>query len=165
MRTAQISSSLRAIGLVAVLVVFVGCATERSAGFFFEELHGIVRDDRGEPLAGVRIYIGPLHQAVSDSHGRFTFSQLPPGEHTVIARSPGHEDAVTNLQFMNRTQLIQITLVSLTELTEQALSALYLGYLERAGEVLRRMEYVDPTDARTVLVAEVLSTMRQRRGL
>jgi hypothetical protein len=78
---------------------------------------------------------------------------------------PGHEDAIATLQFMNRTQLVQITLVSLTELTEQAISALYQGYLQRAEDVLRRMEYVNPDDPRTVLVADVLSSMRQRSGL
>ncbi len=148
-----------------VLVSCTSCATERSAGFLLEELHGIVRDDQGAPLSGVRIYIGPLHRAVSDGHGRFSLSQLPPGQHTIIARMPGHEDAIATLQFMNRTQLVQITLVSLTELTEQAISALYQGYLQRAEDVLRRMEYVNPDDPRTVLVADVLSSMRQRSGL
>ena len=51
------------------------------------ELHGIVQDERGQPVGGAVVSaVGSTSAfAVSDGDGRFTFRSLPPGPYLVRA--------------------------------------------------------------------------------
>ena len=55
------------------------------------ELHGVTRDEKGEPLAGVVVSaLGSTTVfAVSDREGRFAFRHLPPGPYLVRAHLQG----------------------------------------------------------------------------
>jgi hypothetical protein len=59
------------------------------------ELHGMIRDDQGRPLAGAVVSaLGPKTAfAVSDERGRFTFRPLPPGPYLVRAHLQGYAPA------------------------------------------------------------------------
>lgn len=55
-------------------------------------LSGTVRDDdRGEPLAGVEIFIGDALLASTDSDGVYSLQDLPAGA-TLLFRAPGYEE-------------------------------------------------------------------------
>src|SRR5262245_55446991 len=51
------------------------------------ELHGLVQDDRGQPLAGAIVSaLGSTSAfAISDNEGRFTLRDLPPGPYLLRA--------------------------------------------------------------------------------
>src|SRR4051812_30795433 len=56
------------------------------------ELHGVVRDDRGKPIAGAVVSaLGSMSVfAVSDADGHFTFRALPAGPYLVRAHLRGY---------------------------------------------------------------------------
>jgi hypothetical protein len=59
------------------------------------ELHGIVYDQRGDPLPGAVVSVTGTTTsfAVSDRDGRFAFRNLPPGAYLVRAHLQGHQAA------------------------------------------------------------------------
>jgi outer membrane receptor protein involved in Fe transport len=67
------------------------------------ELHGLIQDDKGKPLAGAVVSaVGPLTTfAVSDRDGRFAFRGLPTGPYLVRAHLQGYVPA--------RGRILQVT--------------------------------------------------------
>jgi hypothetical protein len=55
-------------------------------------LHGHVVDEDGNPIAGARIVVGE-QWLTTDSRGRYSFSALQPGIHTIVASREGYDDA------------------------------------------------------------------------
>jgi hypothetical protein len=76
------------------LLVFAAVAAAPARAAQTGELGGIVVDDAGEPLAGVRVIltspqmIGGAKEVVTDASGEFRFSKLDPGRYTVRLSAP-----------------------------------------------------------------------------
>jgi protocatechuate 3,4-dioxygenase beta subunit len=51
----------------------------------FGILRGRVFDPEGKPAPGVSVEIGPLSEAITDTEGRFTLTNLRPGTYTLLA--------------------------------------------------------------------------------
>jgi len=91
---ASTSGLLPRVG-VAALVAAVGAADVARAAQT-GELGGIVLDDNGEPLAGVRVIlqspqmIGGAKEQTTDMEGGFRFPNLDPGNYTVTLSSPSY---------------------------------------------------------------------------
>jgi hypothetical protein len=67
------------------------------------ELHGTIRDDRGQPLYGAIVSALGLTQAfeISDREGRFSFRSLPAGRYLVRAHLPGYNPTRGSLVHVN----------------------------------------------------------------
>ncbi len=155
--TVHASSTPTLLVMAVITVVTGGCTTSRSPGLLRDQLIGVIRDERGNPVAGALVSTSPLRRSRSDSAGRFRIENLSTGNHTLTVSAEGHQGVTQQVYFASRTQFVQVTLVSLAELTEQAIAALHLGYYQRAQLVADRMMQVNPDDERTVLVLQLIA--------
>ena len=74
--------------LPCVLVFSAGAVSGEPTG----SLTGVVTDEQGQPLEYVSVGVPSLRTgALTDSHGRFTISNLPPGTYSVRASFMGYE--------------------------------------------------------------------------
>jgi len=86
---------LRKLAILVALVGVVVLSTETAHAQSTGMLRGVVFDQTGNPLKGIRIglasptQIGGERIAYSDDQGQFRFLQLAPGAFTLSARTPG----------------------------------------------------------------------------
>ncbi len=57
----------------------------------FADVHGVVTDPAGAPVAGAQIHLlgGPERVATTDAAGGYRFKDLPKGHYTLVASAPG----------------------------------------------------------------------------
>lgn len=142
--------------LLIPLVLLMACTTPAGDGAPGVQIIGSVRNESGDPVAHATVHVGFFHRTTTDDAGRFRLQYLPPGEYTVRIHADGYENARENVTVAGKTSYLQATLTSITELTEQLIVALRLGYPRRAAELSQRMHAIDPDDPRTRLVQHLV---------
>ena len=101
------------------------------------EMHGIIEDDKGRPLAGVVVSaLGSTTVfAVSDRDGRFAFRQLPAGPYLVRAHLQGYVPArgrvIQVSSGARTTQVLSLTRLSTESETPAVLAAGVGGGIEQ----------------------------------
>jgi len=74
-------------------------------------LAGLVTDESGQPLPGATVVVaerrGTPHTAVSDAHGRYLVTELPPGRYVPAAVAPGFSEGAT-IDDRGRSLLAQV---------------------------------------------------------
>jgi len=75
---------------------------------------GVAVDETNIPLPGAIVQLDGQNKAYTDAQGRFTFSNVPEGEHTVVMDYPGYEKVSQKFQsgahLVLRTRLLSSTL-------------------------------------------------------
>jgi RNA polymerase sigma-70 factor (ECF subfamily) len=117
-------------GRVATDIVYVGedvSVVTLSIGGNEVTLTGIVRDDRGSPIAGARVLLtrndrfphqqaahiwrqGRLHREFTDDAGRFVLSGLAPGRQELRVHAPGFVRAARTLREHSGTHTVDVDL-------------------------------------------------------
>jgi len=96
------------LGAVALLAV---PATPLPAQRESAVLHGLVLDTAGAPIASARVTLLELRRTtVSDSAGRFRFSALPRGTHSVSVARLGHQPVVRRVAVEGGDERVEIRL-------------------------------------------------------
>ncbi|MFW5689488.1 MAG: carboxypeptidase-like regulatory domain-containing protein [Spirochaetota bacterium] len=149
-----------AIVLVAVMVVLAvsGCASGIAQhGFERADLHGIVFDLSGRPIAGAEVSVDGLARVHTDLTGRFVLPGAPAGPIRLAAHGEGYEARVVELSFVDRRQIAYLRLASARELGALSESKARAGAYGEAADLARRALAADPgSRAVRFLVASLL---------
>ncbi len=95
--------SPREIGLVTVAAISLAA----SPGFAQSVLRGIVVTEGGDPIRNAQVTVAKLElQATVGPVGEFTFTTIPSGKFTVVARAIGFEPIVRELRFSGRDTVL-----------------------------------------------------------
>ena len=83
--------------LTAVVSVALLCTAALNAQSTFGTIAGLVRDSAKAPLADAMVTVtkkdgSAIRTTISSSSGLFTFADVPPGEYSAVAQSPGLPD-------------------------------------------------------------------------
>ena len=118
------------LGFASVLVVAllgVSCASQQAGdGLAFDAapLFGMVYDEENQPCAGVRLAVDGREGPLSDVRGRFVVPDLARGEHQLVARKDGYEDLAVSIAFLERTDVLHLSMTSFDQLLGMAQEAL-----------------------------------------
>jgi hypothetical protein len=135
--------------LLAALLA-VSCASEKARdGLAFDTapLFGMVYDGDNQPCAGVRLSVDGSEGPLSDLRGRFVVPDLARGEHRLVARKEGYEDLSIRIAFLNRTDVLHVSMTSFDQLLGMVQEALRDNRFDDAAASLARAERLDASDA------------------
>jgi tetratricopeptide (TPR) repeat protein len=149
---------------VIVLLAFTplaGClstAAHQPQDFAEAPLYGMVYDYDNLSCAEAIVIVDEKEEARSDINGRFVVTTLPRGHHQVIVRKDGYEDCRIGFEFLNRTQVLYVRIISASQLMRQVEGALEQKDLARARQLLDRTLAVAPKNpvARYLLAVYLL---------
>lgn len=125
--------------LVSVLC-FASCITQKDDYRNFETapLFGMVYDNDNQPCAGVSIIVDGQEGSVSDINGRFIVADLARGSHKISTSKEGYEVLDVSLEFLNKSQVLYLQIISFDQLLAKAERALEQGDAETAKRMLDR---------------------------
>jgi hypothetical protein len=134
---------------VAALLA-VSCASQKNVDqqtFDKAPLFGMVYDEDNQPCSGVYLTVDSQPGPVTDIRGRFVVSDLARGDHRIVANKAGYEALSASVTFLNRTDVLHLTIVSFSQLLGMAEKSLSDLKWEDARGFLKRAEALDPGDA------------------
>jgi tetratricopeptide (TPR) repeat protein len=144
---------LRAAGLALLsllsLSLLLSCVTYRERRlreFRSAPLMGVVFDGEQKPCVGALIAVDGRAGPRTDINGRFLIDSLTRGDHRIGVEKPGYEPLEVSIHFLDRTQVLYLSVVSLGQLLRQAEEALDRQKLGDADGLLRRAEALNPED-------------------
>ncbi len=117
-----------------ILLPVLSCRTAGKGDFEKAALSGMVYDYENRPVSGVSIFIDEKFIISSDVNGRFILPDVKRGEHVLEFRKKGHERLVTDIDFLNRTQVLYIKILSLNQI------------LNRVEELYEKKEWAEASD-------------------
>jgi hypothetical protein len=165
-RTAGIGLAL--VFFLAFSLVLAGCATPPPPGEFENaELHGMIYDQDGTAVAWAVIRSGET-QTVSDIRGRFSLPLMERGPVELVVTAEGHLPLQVRALFVNRTQVLHLTLTSRRTVAGQIREALANGDPEGARrESLRALSHFtdDPLFRYLLAVSELRAGRAQAAQL
>ncbi len=136
--------------LLKPLVIVIAAALFSCASYLNTQLEefanadllGMIYDNDNQACSGVRVTVDGLTGPVSDVNGRFTLPNLSRGKHALSVKKEGYEPADFQIEFLNRTQIVYLKVLSFEQilsLAERALNDRKIGeaegYLERAKKI------------------------------
>lgn len=159
--------------LAVAALVLTSCATEyRYVGAFRRaDLAGVVYPASGgaesRGVAGARISLNGEEEVVADSRGRFLLPRVRIGGHRLEVRREGYLPVERRIEFLNRSEIVYVRLLSVEEARRQAVRAYESGRLDRAEDLARRLVEYREGDlvGRYLLAARALARGRASRGL
>jgi len=118
-------------------------------------------------VAGARISLDGEKEVVADSQGRFLLPRVRTGTHTLRVRREGYLPVERRIEFLNRSEIVYVRLLSVEEARLRAVRAYESGRLDPAEELARRLVEYQEGDlvARYLLAARALSRGQPSRGL
>ena len=154
----------KAFGALLVSVLIVSCASQDAGDprqFEKAPLFGMMYDEDNQPCSGVNLLLDGATSAgngiVTDVRGRFVLPGLSRGEHAVVARKDGYEELSVKIQFLNRTDVLFLRMVSFGQLLADAEKALEDRRWDQAEGFLARAEKLDARDAALLYLRAVRS--------
>jgi tetratricopeptide (TPR) repeat protein len=147
---------------VMVLLAFLltACASQQKAeilDFDTAPLFGMIYDKDNQPCAGVAINIDGTQGPVTDIRGRFILPDVTRGAHTVVAQKEGFEKLTVTVQFLNKTDVLYLNIMSFSELLTKAENALKEMKWDDADAFLSRAEKLDSEDSIFLYLRAVLA--------
>ncbi len=140
---------LCACALLAVLL-FISCASQDTVdiiNFDKAALFGMIYDDDNQPCAGAALTIDGKKGQITDIRGRFVLPDLSRGKHVLIARKEGYEDLTSAFEFLNKTDVVYLRIVSFSQLLSKAERTLEERKWDDADAFLGRAEKIDAGDS------------------
>lgn len=143
-------------GCIIFLLLFVTSCSSIKTFKGISDLHGAVYDVKNRPVSGCVIIVDGKERTMTDTGGKFTVSGLKSGSYTLETKSPESESFKEEIEFLNETQFILITVIdneTLFDLTEAELEK--KNYL-KAQEYITRLVAIDKNNANTIMYTAVV---------
>ncbi len=137
--------------LLLIIVLIFSCRSIDDSGFSpFSEapLFGIFYDSESSPVVGAEVVLDNGNPVITDINGRVLFSQVSCGEHSVVISKEGFEETRMELNFVNRSQVLYSTLISLQNILDNLESSLQTDKITEAKSFLERALKIDSDDIR-----------------
>jgi len=142
---------VRTVTLILLSVLlFASCASYKQVDqqtFDTAPLFGMIYDEDNQPCAGVQLTVDGTAGPVTDIRGRFVVPDLPRGDHGIVARKEKYEDLALSISFLNRTDVLHLTMTSFGQLLGSAQKSISDMRWSEAGGYLERAERLDGEDA------------------
>lgn len=147
--------------MVLVLVALTGCLTARDPITFQRApLFGMIYDADNQPVADATVTVNGRRCFQSGAMGRVVIPNLARGTHMISVEKAGHELLELEIEFLTRTQVLYLRMVSFEHLLCDAEAAMSRGRLEEAAELLARAKALDPDDPRARYAGALLDYRR-----
>lgn len=133
--------------LLSSIAILAGCMSQNARPpqeFTEAPLYGMVYDFDNQSCPEAIVIVDDREQARSDINGRFVVTALPRGRHRVVVRKEGYEECGMDFEFLNRTQVLYVRIISASQLMRQIEGALEERDLARARQLLDRTLSVAP---------------------
>lgn len=134
-RARVLSRALTLSCVMAVAIVTAGCATGIAGPFVRSPMHGMVYDGRNQPVALVTVQIDGGRPVASDVNGRFTVPGVRHGRRSIHAWKPGYRTVNETVEFVQRTQVLYVRILTADDLVDAAVSLLRAGRYTAAAEL------------------------------
>jgi len=157
MRT-RLSAPILAFTLISLLG---SCASVTTPRFRRTDVLGVVYDEQGLPVPGATIRLAGKNCGLSDSFGRFNCRGVRPGTPVMVVRASGYEPLSREVSVYSRRTLVRIDLVSLAALVDDAIEAARSGHRRRLRALCDRVDAIDNTDPRSVLLRELVASLAE----
>lgn len=138
-----------------LLMIFMSCTSVRP----FKgtaDLHGAVYDVKNRPVAGCTILIEGNEKALTDTNGRFVLYGLKSGVYEIETKSLISEAYRGQIEFLNETQYVLITVIDVDTLCESAEKYIDAMNVEKAEEAIYRILAVNGNNSNAVMYLAVL---------
>ena len=153
MRPLMRRMQLRAAGLALLSLLslpsLLSCVTyreKRLREFTSASLMGVVFDAEQKPCVGALVTVDGREGPRTDINGRFLIESLTRGDHRIGVQKDGYESLETQVSFLQRTQVLYLSVVSQGQLLSEAEEALDRQKLADADDLLRRAEALNSED-------------------
>ncbi len=151
--------------LAACLVLACSCNTYLSTKpeeFASADLFGMIYDHHNQACPGVRVSIDGAAGPLSDVNGRFTLPNISRGRHAISVKKESFEEASFDIEYLSRTQVVYLKIISFSQILELAENALTERKLAEAGSFLARAEKIDDDNPLLLYLKAVLELKRGR---
>ena len=108
--------TLAAILLLQLLLF--ACETTPPTDFESAALLGMIYSVTNRPVPNMAIELDGQRTIRSDIEGRFIFTEVKKGEHTIVAAVDDYEPITYSFGFTDRTQVLHLIAVSLSDLVK-----------------------------------------------
>jgi hypothetical protein len=147
------------------ITLFDSCSTWKDpSDFESAPLYGMVYDERKQPCSGVEIRIDrPSNvylRSITDVNGRFMAPHVRRGKHILFLSKPGYEPREIVFEFLNRTQVFHVRMVSGAKLLLEFEQALLREHLDAAREYAVRISKVGGFEGIAVFLHALLAYKR-----
>jgi tetratricopeptide (TPR) repeat protein len=143
---AVVALLLLATGLFLPLSSCLSRPSNQPASLEEYPMQGMVYDDDNQPSAGAWIYYDGQKGPQTDIRGRFVLYGLARGVHRIEVRKDGYEPVDTTVEFVDRSQVLYLKVISLPQLLRRLEQALEDRSIQKAEELLRRAELIAAED-------------------
>lgn len=137
--------------LLLIITFISNCrSVDNGSSIQFDEapLFGMIYDSESSPVVGAVVVIDDDKSFQTDINGRVLFSTVLQGEHFVVIKKEGFEEARIELNFSNRDQVLYSTLISLQNILDNLESSLQNCKLTEAKFFLDRASKINSDDIR-----------------
>lgn len=137
--------------LLLIITFISSCrSVDNGSSIQFDEapLFGMIYDSESSPVVGAVVVIDDDKSFQTDINGRVLFSTVLRGEHFVVIKKEGFEEARIELNFSNRDQVLYSTLISLQNILDNLESSLQNCKLTEAKSFLDRASKINSDDIR-----------------
>lgn len=153
------------------VTLLVACASTAAGGcltasdpidFGYAPLFGMIYDADNEPVAGARVTVNGERAFTSGVMGRVVIPELPRGIHSISVSKPGFETVETEVEFLTRTHVLYVRMVSFDHLLAQAEGDLAGGRFDLVEAHLSRATRLDRSDPRGRYLRALIAYRRGR---
>ena len=137
---------MKRIRAAATLIVFliVACETTPPTDFESAALLGMIYSLTSRPVPNMKIVLDDERTIRSDIEGRFIFTDVAKGQHTIVASLENYEPIIYSFSFTDRTQVLHLIAVSLTDLVDKFEQAISKRNWNEGESLAARIEAVNP---------------------
>ncbi len=144
---------------IALLLLF-SCASQDKVDiltFDSAPLFGMIYDEDNQPCAAAKLTVDGNAGPSSDIRGRFLIPDLKRGQHTLTVKKEGVEELKLDFQFINKTDVLYVKVVTFAQLLSRAERALEERKWDDASGFLDRAEKINSGDAQYLYLRAVLA--------
>ncbi len=137
------------VPVVLAVVILSSCQSFRErklAEFNQAPLFGMVYDYEQKPVPAAQLLVDGRRGPQTDINGRFVIEALSRGAHRVKVTKEGFEPLEVQVDYLNRSQVLYLRVVSFNQLLRMAERALEEKRYYQVEDLLSRAAAIDPAD-------------------
>jgi len=135
--------------IIILCVILLSCITNNAGtvtDFSEAPLAGMVYDSEHNPCNGAIIIVDGKIGPTTDINGRFVINSLSKGKHSITVEKEKHEKLTVSFDFLNRSQILYLNLVSINYIIKNIQRAIEERRLGKAYRLIGRAEKIDTRD-------------------